>query len=157
VKLIAQLFLLFAFASFSLAADNQRLSQEDDIREAVFRYQFEHNASAQQTNSKVYFLGVAGKSGDPSEELIKRLAGHKPPVRKASASHYVKGKGILDKKTGEQGLAFSINSIKWVSDSEVEADGGYYEAEKSSSANVYTLKKQNGKWHVTKNKLKWIS
>ncbi len=31
-----------------------RESQEDDIREAVFRWQFAHNASSQQQSAKVY-------------------------------------------------------------------------------------------------------
>jgi hypothetical protein len=157
VKTILHLFLILACTSFGFAADKTRENQEDDIREAVFRYQFDHNASAQQKTAKVFFLGVEGKAGDPSDAFMKRFADHKPPVRKASASHFVKGKGILDKTTGEQGLAFSVTSIKWISDTEVQAKGGYYEAEESSSGNTYTLKKENGKWKVTKNKMNWIS
>ena len=157
MKIIAHFFLLFAFTSLGLAADKARDSQMDDIREAVFRYQFDHNASGQQKTAKVYFIGVGEKATDPSDDLIKRFAEHKPPVRKASTSHYVQGKGILDKKTGEQGLAFSVRSIKWISDNEVEVYGGYYEAELSSSGNTYTVKKESGKWRVTKDKMDWIS
>jgi hypothetical protein len=149
--------LLLGFTSLGFAAENLRQSQEDDIREAVFRYQFEHNASGQQKTAKVFFIGVEGNAGDPSDMLLKRFADNKPPVRKASASHFVKGKGIVDKQTGELGLAFSVTSIKWISDTEVQANGGYYEAEESSSGNTYTLQKENGKWKVTKSKMNWIS
>jgi hypothetical protein len=48
MKAIAHFFLLFAFTSLGLAAEEARESQVDDIREAVFRYQFDHNASGQQ-------------------------------------------------------------------------------------------------------------
>ena len=157
MKTIAQLILLLTLASVGFAADKARQSQEDDIREAVFRYQFDHNASGQQKSAKVYFLGVGEKATDPSDEFMKRFVDHKPPVRKASASHFVRGKGMLDKKTGESGLAFRAQSIKWISDTEVEVSGGYYEAELSSSGNTYTVKKESGKWKVTKNTMSWIS
>jgi len=111
----------------------------------------------QQKSAKVYFLGVGDKATDPSDEFMKRLADHKPPVRKASASHFVLGKGLLNTKTGERGLAFRATTIKWISDTEVEVSGGYYEAELSSSGNTYTVKKENGKWKVTKEKMDWIS
>jgi hypothetical protein len=157
VKIIACVFLLLTFTPFGHAAETTRQSQENDIYEAVFRWQFEHNASGQQTNAKVYFLGVGEKATDPSDAFMKRFVDHKPPVRKASASHYVRGKGILDTKTGEQGLAFRALNIKWMSDDEVEIHGGYHEAEESSSGNTYTVKKESGKWKVIKDKMNWIS
>jgi hypothetical protein len=157
MKNIASLFLLFVFASAGVAADKARQSQEDDIREAVFRWQFDHNVSGQQKKAKVYFLAVGEKYGDPSDEFIKRFADNKPPVRKRSECSADAGKGVLDKKTGEQGLIFHVTSIKWISDTEVEAEGGYYEAGLSASGNIYTLKKEKGKWQVTKDKLVEIS
>jgi hypothetical protein len=107
MKTIAYLFLLFGFASVSVAADQARESQTDDIREAVFRWQFDHNASGQRTNSQVYFIEVGEKGGDPTEQFMKRFAKHKPPVRKVSACNASADKGVLDKKTGEKGPDFS--------------------------------------------------
>jgi len=157
MKAIAHFFLLFAFTSLGLAAEEARESQLDDIREAVFRYQFDHNASGQQKTAKVFFISVGEKTTDPSDELMRRFADNKPPVRKASASDSVRGKGIIDKTTGERGLVFRVTGIKWITDIGVEADGGYYESGTSSSGNTYTLKKENGKWIVIKSKMKWIS
>ena len=157
MKFVAYLFLLFGFASLGLAADKARESQTDDIREAVFRWQFDHNASGQQTNAQVYFLEVGQKGDDPSDEFMKRFAGHKPPVRKKSACNAAPGKGVFDKKTGQQGLIFRATSIDWKSDAEVDVQGGYYEAGLSSSGNTYTLKKKNGKWKVTNDQMQYIS
>jgi hypothetical protein len=157
MKIIIHFLLLFMCSSLCLAADQARESQTDDIREAVFRWQFDHNASGQQANTYVYFLAVGEKDGDPSDEFIKRFSGHKPSVRKVSACSADARKGVLDKKTGERGLIFRIRSIDWKSDTEVDAQGGYYEAGDSASGNTYTLKKEKGKWKVTNDKMHWIS
>jgi hypothetical protein len=57
--------ILMVFISMSLTACKDRgseiesiSSKEDDIREAVFRYQFGHNESGQQQNTNIYFLCV---------------------------------------------------------------------------------------------------
>jgi hypothetical protein len=50
--------------------------------------------------------------------------------------------GVFDKRTGEPGLILSVTSIHWKSDSEVLVEGGYDQAEMSSSENAYTLRKQ---------------
>ena len=157
MKAITQISLLSAFAWLGVAADNARENQTDDIREAVFRWQFDHNASGQNKKAQVYFLGIGDRGGDPTDEFMKRFADHKPPVRKVSACSADAGKGVRDKKTGETGLIFRVTKIEWKSDTEVRVKGGYYEAGLSASGNTYTVKKENGKWKVTKDKMDWIS
>jgi|NGEPerStandDraft_6_1074524.scaffolds.fasta_scaffold57598_1 hypothetical protein len=141
------------------AAD--RDSQIDDIREATFRYQFAKNASGQQATAKVYFLSfiVPGKldGHDPSDDFMKRFAGHNPRVAKASQAKTSKDDVVRDSKTGEQGLIFSLNAIHWKSDTEVEVSGGYYEASESASSNTYYLVKKSGKWIVERDVMDWIS
>ena len=156
MKTITSFFLLFVFALIGLSGDDARKNQEDDIREAVFRWQFDHNASEQQGYAKVYFLEVGEKEGDPSDEFIKRFAGNKPPVRKRSECS-VSTRGDFDKKTGERGLVFRLRVIEWKSDTEVDVKGGYHEHGLSGSGNTYTLKKENGKWKVINDKMHWIS
>ncbi|HYN15530.1 MAG TPA: hypothetical protein VES66_07060, partial [Terriglobales bacterium] len=121
---IVHLFLLFTLASVSLAADTAHLRQEEDIREAVFRYQFDHNASAQQKNANAYCLSVGEKDGDPSDRFMKRFAGHRPPVRKASAC--IASDRVVDKRTAKPGLLFRVSIITWISDTEAKVAGGYY-------------------------------
>jgi len=91
----------------SYATDAARLNQEDSIREAVFRYQFDHNASGQQKKASVYCLSVGNGQTDPSDDLMKRFANHKPPVRKASECQVDPYKGVTDKRTGTPGLIFA--------------------------------------------------
>jgi hypothetical protein len=129
-------------------------ADKDDIREAVFRYQFIHNASGQQQNAKVYFLFI-GKDKDPGDELIERFKDHKPPVKKGSRAS-LEG-GAIDKETGERGLVFYATTIKEISEDKVEVEGGYYEAGLSSSGNTYTVERKDKKWVVTEDKMLWIS
>jgi hypothetical protein len=55
-RTVGYAFFLFCGAFVSLAADTSRGSEEDDIREAVFRHQFDHNASGQEKSAHGYYL-----------------------------------------------------------------------------------------------------
>ena len=165
--------ILQVFAALSLpptpvfAADKaDRLAQVsspaeiEDIQETVFRHQFGDDSSTRPSPFGVYFLSVTdkhGKGADPSAEFLERFAGGKVRVvgvshRKASAE-----KGVHDTKTGELGLIYSVDKIRWISKNEVEVTGGYYGAGLAASGNTYTLEKKAGKWVVVKDVLNWIS
>jgi hypothetical protein len=150
-------FLVFAcLSTANTRTDATRLHEEDDVREAVFRYQFEHNSSGQQKRASVYCLSI-GENTDPSDEFIKRFANHSPPVRKISGCNVGPYDGVVDKLTHKLGLVFRVSSINWISGTEVEATGGYYEAGLSASGDTYTVRKRLGKWRVAKDKMNWIS
>jgi hypothetical protein len=155
MKTIAHLFLLFAFASVGFPADTGQESQTDDIREAVFRWQFDHNASGQQTNAQIDFLQVGVKCGDPTDAFLKRFAENKPPVRMVSASNGSAGTGVFDKKTGEKGVIFRITSIVWKSDMEVEVKG--VTTGGIDRVRKHLTVKKKGQWKVTHDKMEWIS
>jgi hypothetical protein len=114
-----------------------------DICEAVFRYQFKHNASMVQQNAKAYFIRVFKQ--DPSDEFLARFTGNIPPVKKGS--EFAIG----------QGLVFCIRSIDRIDENTVQVSGGYYEAELSSSDSVYTVVRRNGRWVVENDEMQWIS
>lgn len=155
---VAPFLLLLTFSSSSPAVDFDRLSQEDDIRETVFRHQFDHNASGQQKSAHAYCLAIlAGeKDSDPSQQFMKRFANHKPPVRRVSACHWTSVQ-VVENRTGRPALIFRVSKITWTSDTEATVDGGYDEGNVSSSGNTYTVKKQDGKWAVTNDHMNVIS
>jgi hypothetical protein len=132
--------------------------KEQNIREAVFRYMFDHNASGQQKRAGVYCLSLSYLDPvDPTDEFMKRFSGHKPPVRKISECILHSFEGVTDKLTGKAGLIFRVTEIRWISADEVEVTGGYYEAGLSASGNTYRVAKQQGKWKVIEDKMNWIS
>lgn len=139
-----------------------RTIQEEDIREAVFRYQFAPNASGLQQAAEFYCLSLGEVSDqgnvDPSDELMRRLQDHRPPVKVVSQCANDMSQGVTDRATGQQhGLIFRVTSIKWINDIEVEVEGGYYEAGLSASGNIYYVTKESGQWVVKEDKILWIS
>ncbi len=135
------------------------LWQADDIREAVFRHLFAHNASGLQNHADAYYLSVGPFWFDPGEGFLKRFAGHKPPVRKFSECRPPdefpgRPRNI---KTGREGLIFRVRFIRRVGLQEFEVKGGYYEGFLSASGNTYRVRLMNGCWVVVRDRMDWIS
>ncbi|HYW69554.1 MAG TPA: hypothetical protein VE961_00880 [Pyrinomonadaceae bacterium] len=130
------------------------LADEDDIREAVFRFQFTHNNSGQQQNANFYFLSV-GKDKDPDDAFMRRFDQNSPPVKKRSQA--VGNGEVFDKDSGKRGVIFRIARIEQVTEDQALVDGGYFEADLSASGNTYTVERQDHKWMVTKAQMHWIS
>ena len=114
-----------------------RTAAEQDIAEAVFRYQFDHNASAIQKRAERYCLSLPGETM-PSAEFLKRFEGNRPPVLIADQCERKSGKSLF----------FRIQRLDWHKDNEVWVRGGYWEANLSSSIEMYLVKNEKGKWAV---------
>jgi len=133
-----------------------RTGQEEDIQEAVFRFQFDNNASGLQQNVKIYFLSLGEGHKDPSDEFTERFRESPIPVRKVSECTYGTS-GVRDTKTGEVGLIFYVDTITWMSDTEVTVEGGYYEASESATGNTYRLVRNGSQWIATEATMDWIA
>ena len=134
------------------------VAADDDVREAVFRHQFDHNASGLQKNARVFCLQIEGNR-DPSPELLRRFDGDDPRVKKASLCTFKPGHargGVVD-DTGAPGLIFRVDTIQHSGDDSAIVEGGYFEAGLSSSGNVYELVREGNRWIVKKDTMKWIS
>jgi hypothetical protein len=139
--------LLLCSCSSDSKADSQ-LSEEDQIREAVFRYQFEFNASGLGKAANAYYLSIEDNV-DPSPQLLSQFEGHLPRVKPVSASELEAGTAqVIDRESGLPGLIFWIEEIRWLSDYEVEVGGGYEEASESGSVNIYRLEKKGDRWEI---------
>jgi hypothetical protein len=149
--------LMLAFRGCSSGSEVvAELSEEDSIREAVYRYQFENNVSGQRENANAYYLSLEGGS-DPSDQLLRQFEGHTPPVKPVSASTLEAGTAlVLDQESGLPGLIFDVGEIRWLSDDEVEVEGGYEEASESASGGVFRLRKEAGRWQVVASQMLWI-
>jgi hypothetical protein len=110
---------------------------EPDIFEAVFRYQFDHNASGIQKKAERYCLELPGERS-PDAAFLRRFEGHQPPVLAADQ---------CDRKSGKN-LYFRIMKLDWVKDNEVWVRGGYWEGNLSSSIETYRVVFENGHWVV---------
>lgn len=127
-----------------------RNSNDDDlIREVIFKVNIEQ-WHKRNTNRKIksYYLAVDDIQ-DPSESLIKKFAGYGFPVKKVSESLIEpEGSIVTDKKTGKQGIIFSISKLEWKNIDEVKATGGNYMGNMASYYCLYTLRRENGEWKI---------
>ncbi|HSK77252.1 MAG TPA: hypothetical protein VLQ45_12420 [Thermoanaerobaculia bacterium] len=123
-----------------------RSVSEPDILEAVFRYQFENNASGIQQDAEKYCLTITGGER-PSAEFLRRFAGNRPPVV---------GADDCDRRSGRN-LFFQAKIETWESDSEALVRGGYYEGNLSSSRETYRVLWEDGRWVVEDARLEVIS
>jgi hypothetical protein len=126
-----------------------------NVLEAVFRYQFDHNASGAQRNVDYFFLAL--DQSDPPPELLQRFKDQSPRVLPASMAKVSADEGVKHKELGGHGLIFDVTRIAWLDANTADVDGGYYEAGLSSSGNTYRVERREGKWIVTKNEMHWIS
>jgi hypothetical protein len=128
------------------AASPSRAAAEPEILEAVFRYQFDHNASGVQKRAQRYCLSVAGEK-PPDAELLHRFEGNQPPVVAADR---------CDKSSGKD-LFFRVSKIEWIKDGEVWVRGGYFEGNLSASLERYRVLLKDGRWVVEGAQMEAIS
>jgi hypothetical protein len=138
---------------FSLLApaQPQRAVQEDEIREAIVRYQIEK----WDLHAEVYFIEIQSK--DPNKAFLQRFADIVKPVKAKSESRKKKDYisfYIEDRRTKKIGVVFYQGEINWKTGSAVEVEGGYSCASQCMAAGIYYLIKQDGRWSVTKFKIR---
>ena len=172
MRVLTMLSLLVALSSALSARsiDNAatRPAQEEDIREAVIRYQigqwsrkdprnldpdYAKQKSAVHSNLTVCFISINGR--DPSDEFLKRFRDAPMAVKKFSRAkeHFV----IFDRKTHEEGIILAISEIRWQSDSLAQVDGRFHTCSSCSWRQTYTVRLENGKWLMASSKLTGMS
>jgi len=156
---LKRLVLILGTLSFLGAAENPNFPHwtkiDEDVAEAVFRFQFAHNTSTLQGRSSFYCLAVGPLEKSPSDEFMKRFAADVPPVRKKSDCKEEWHVGGLDPNTHTRGLIFKVRAITWRSKTEAEAEGVLFEDIDKGSGSTFTVKKKDGHWTVTKEALHW--
>jgi hypothetical protein len=140
----------------STTRPTNRAADRLEVFEAVFRHQFDKNASAGQRNVDYFFLALEG-GADPPPEFLARFKDEKPIVLPASMATASAAAGVKHKDRGGRGLIFSVTSIAWLDGDTAEVEGGYYEGGLSASGNTYRVQRVDGAWKVTGDRMKWIS
>lgn len=68
-----------------------------------------------------------------------------PPALKP---HFEVKDGVWNAVTGDRGVACDVSWMQWLSDSEVNALGGYFHTSRSFAYAAFRLRKMKGKWKV---------
>jgi hypothetical protein len=141
MKKLAILVLPLALAACASAgpapSSEAQSAASSDIAEAVFRYQFRHNASSLQARADRYCLSLPGEQS-PDAAFLQRFDGNTPPVLGVEECRRQSGKNLL----------FRVQRLDWRSDDEVWVTGGYWEGNLSSSGESYRVRRKDGKWVV---------
>jgi len=165
------LMLLVATSLMCFGADhNHSKAEEEDIHEAVLRYQVKawYSDSGLKPDDKddkasreiknrltpmIVHIQIDGK--DPSAQFLERFKSEKFIFRPASEA----GKKEMGKPSVMPSgkIIFSSENIKWLSETHVEVSGGYYCGSLCASGNTFQVNKKNGKWEVTSARMNWIS
>jgi hypothetical protein len=162
------------FATTLFAKNPRTLAAEDDIREAVLRFQMTGwaeesdksvtaakdetgKAIAKELNFKVFFISING--GDPSDAFMKRFQNFARRVERQSRSEVDKQQrnAVVDKATGEKGIVFRVDKVKWDGANSAEVDGGYFCNGLCASGQTFKVQRKNGIWTVTGSAMHWIS
>jgi hypothetical protein len=132
---------------------------QDQVRKAVFEFQFKREVSGQKGQVPIYCLSLslAGEpTVDPSQELLDLFVAHKSQIRKVSDCNRLE-RGVFDRVSGTQGILFFVTSVS-IHGTRATARGGYYESDLSSSLNTFHLRQsEDGAWRVESSQLDAIS
>lgn len=149
--------LMFFMSGLVIAAQTKSAaaqSTQDDVREAVFRWQFENNKAGVPKGAKFFCLSVNG--GDPTTAFMNRFKGYRTPVKKISGCN-TSAAGVTDAKSGQAGgVVFKVED-GMMSNDEALFTGGYFFDGLGASGNQYTVRKINEKWKVVADRITWIS
>jgi hypothetical protein len=175
LRLATLLFFAVSVCGQTASVIPNRAAKEDDIREAVIRYQIRvwshdgdkneteanderEKAIAQHLNSRTYFVLVNGQ--DPSDDFIARFRDISRPVKKASQANTQSRKSlwVTDDEMHQPGIIFSADEVRWTGDSSARIDGGYHCGGLCGGEIEFKVRFKKGKWIVDKNsRMKGIS
>jgi archaellum component FlaF (FlaF/FlaG flagellin family) len=173
IAIISGFFLLRAASGQTAPSAGTRAADEEDIREVVIRKQMEdwyrsgdksvatakdktEKEVAEHLNFKIFFVSVSGK--DPSDEFIRRLRDIPRTIKKASHCRVIKeGGAVADRNTGQFGIVFRADAIRWSGKDSVQVEGGYHCGGRCGAGITYELQREQSKWIVKSARMNWIS
>jgi hypothetical protein len=129
------------------AAMTRKSHGSDDIREAVFRYQFSDNCKGADPGCDIFFLMVENER-DPTDDFMARFRDATVRVKKASQAFWACDPEVVDKVSHEPGVLLRIDGLSWLGD-HASVSGGSRAGLDSGSNDDYSLRRDAGKWVVT--------
>lgn len=132
---------------------------EDDLSEAIFRYEIERERSF-NTGSKVFCLalGIPFGERDPGDQFLARFRQLPERITKASNCGIPPATGaVIDKTTGERAKILRVLSVtrRWIGPT--QAEGSVMSGNLGGAGFIYRLEREGDSWKVKQADMTWIS
>jgi predicted small lipoprotein YifL len=141
MKTLSSLALLLALTACASGgpppSPEAQAAAESDVAEAVFRYQFQHNAASIRETAERYCLALSDER-NPDPAFLHRFDAVQPQVVAARK---------CDRKAAKD-LFFRVQQFDWQGSEEVWVRGGYSEGSLKSVAESYRVRRKDGRWTV---------
>jgi hypothetical protein len=128
------------------------LIPEEEICEAVFRYQLQQPL-ADQPQPPRYYLALRGR--DPGQAFLRRLRDLTRWVQPLSQCRVTARDGVIDRTTGARGVIVQVTRLAWVHAAAVDVVGGYYIGRRHAAGLRYHVESDGRQWTVTTAHLLW--
>lgn len=117
-------------------------TKEDDIREAVLRFQIRNH----DKTARICFVRI--KSGDPSASFLARFSGSERPVKNRSEARIDSSGLVVDKNTGTRGVILAQDEIRRIDENALEVNGNYLCGSLCGAGGTYQLRREGEHWVV---------
>jgi hypothetical protein len=133
-----------ADVSLAQAPFAEESSSKIDLREAIFRYMFEHY----NYGASVEAFCIQPEIPQP-DRFLRRFSQNKPHVVWSSyCSTSGPMNGMRETKTGKRAVSMSIKNIRWNNGSAAEADVEAYSDGIAANWNILRIEREQGQWIV---------
>jgi hypothetical protein len=144
LALVFVTFLSFPFFSCAQAPFAEESKAKTDLREAMFRYMFEHY----NYGPDVKVFCIQAERPLP-ESFLLRFSQNRPRVVWDSDCELTGAmNSVKQEKTGARGLRMTVMSIKWISGQEAEARVSTYSDGIAANWNILRVVSMEGHWVV---------
>ena len=109
--------------------------------------------------NEIYFISPAGMRAPADVMLaLKKAAPERTFKWSDAANEPFLGSEVTDKRTGQRGRLFRVGSIRRISETEYEGEGGWYKHGLAARQTYYRLVRRNeDTWFIEETRTLWIS
>jgi len=166
IILCSSVSLVLGCTDYGSANSDKWSSLDQNIMEAVFKYQIELFSPFQDTQVICLSLGPPldnydlNNNSNPSDSFISRFEGIQPPVEKLTSCFLNREDEcflVVDNDSGVYGIILNIIRIEHISETKAEVVGGYLETCISASGNLFIVVLEDDNWIVVDDVVLWVS
>jgi hypothetical protein len=150
-RLFWAVFISLALSQILSAGALPNSAEEQDVVEAVFRYELRQHSPGKTW--KVFYLAIGLENPSaPAAEFMTRFREQQPLVKRFVGSEY-----SSEQMVKEHGLVLGIGGVKWKSATEAEVEGYRFVVPGEAQGFRFEVKREEGEWVVKSSTGTWVA